>query len=120
MAPLPLIAVALMTSGCLQRGDYAMSAECETFTNDVREAAAATWGDGVSVEDTWAGDSAVWCSFDVMTGVDVPTDDPRRQELAATVQDLVDAKNDRGMEVTLRYAETSDIVTLDSHPSAAP
>lgn len=105
-----LVVVALMTSGCLQLGDYAMSAECDGFSNDVREAVAATWGEGVSIENVGAADPAVWCGLEVTTGVDVPTDDPHRRGLAADVQALVDEKNDRGVQVTIRYGDASDVL----------
>ena len=107
-----LIAMALTTSGCLQLGDYAMSADCEGFSNDVREAVAAAWGEGISIENVGAADSAVWCGLDVTTGADVPTDDSRRRGLAEKVQDLVDAKDDRGVQVTIRYGEASDTLKL--------
>jgi hypothetical protein len=107
-----LVAVALMTCGCLQLGDYAMSAECEGFSTDLREAVATTWGEGISIENVGAADSAVWCGLEVTTGADVPTDDPHRRELATEVQALVDAKNDRGVQVTIRYGEASDVLQL--------
>lgn len=107
-----LIAVTLMTSGCLQLGDYAMSAECDAFSNDVRAAVAAAWGEGTSIGNVGAADPAVWCGLDVTTGVDVPTDDSHRGSLAEEVQDLVDAKNDSGVQVTIRYGEASDTLKL--------
>lgn len=112
MGSAALVTVALMTSGCLQLGDYARSAECESFSNDVREAVAATWGQDVSIENVGAADSAVWCGLEVTTGVDLPTDDSRRRGLAADVQALVDAKNDRGVQVIIRYGDASDVLQL--------
>lgn len=101
----------------MQLGEYAMGAECESFSQEVVEAVHDAYGDKPQIDNMWAGEAAVWCSFDVLTGKDTAVDDQSRAELRSTIQALLEETFDSGVEVTLVYGDDQDFILLDTRES---
>ena len=110
LAPLALIAVVFSTTGCLQWGEYAMGGECAGLSQRVSDIVDDAYGTTVTIDDLWAGESDVWCRFDVVTGENLPERDPQRREVADRVLTMVNDFSVEGVEVALRYTSGSDTI----------
>lgn len=117
---LAILLAALSTSGCIQWGEYAMSAECTDFSEEVQESVHTAYGETPQIDNKWAGaDDSVWCTFDVLTGQDVAIDDESRINLRNELQALLEETFSSGVEVTLFYAADQDFLLLDTRESVA-
>ena len=117
---LAILLAAMSTSGCIQWGEYAMSAECTDFSEEVQEAVHTAYGQTPQIANKWAGeDDTVWCTFDVLTGQDVAIDDESRIKLRNELQALLEETFSSGVEVTLFYAADQDFLLLDTRESVA-
>ncbi|BAJ73288.1 SAM-dependent methyltransferase [Microbacterium testaceum StLB037] len=108
--PLALIAVVFSTTGCVQWGEYAMGGECAGLSQRVSDVVDDAYGTTVTIDDLWAGESDVWCRFDVVTGENLPEGDPQRRDVADRVLAMVNDFSVEGVEVALRYTSGSDTI----------
>jgi hypothetical protein len=118
-APLVLIAIVFSTTGCLQWGEYAMGGECGNLSERIRDVVNEAYGTAVSIEDVWAGESDVWCRFEVVTGKDLPESDAQRRDVADRVFTIVNDLSVEGVDVTIHYETGSDILSAISPECAA-
>lgn len=103
----------------MQFGEYAMGSECESFSQEVGEVVRSTYGATPEIENMWAGEADVWCSFDVLTGQNIAPDDGTRVDLKATLQKLLEETFSEGVEVTLVYEADQDFLLLDTRENIA-
>ncbi len=116
-APLVLAVVVAMlgSTGCMQLGEYAMGSECQAFSEKVQDAVEDVYGIAPQIDKLGAGEAVVWCSFDVVTGKDLPAGDQGRTKALDAVQTLLDDTFDGGVEVALVYGDDDrDFAVLDT------
>ena len=61
-----VVAVSSSLSGCIQLGEYGMGFTCGSFSDDVVALIQRDLEVTVEVANFWAGESDVWCSFDLV------------------------------------------------------
>ncbi|GAA1996173.1 hypothetical protein [Microbacterium ulmi] len=91
-------------AACMQFGEYAMSSDCESLSDDVVRVVRDELGGGGAVSNMWAGEAGStqpWCSFTVAVGGGF-VDDSSRSAVAELVQQVVDQRS-AIVEVTLAY-----------------
>lgn len=104
-----LSATALLTTGCMQLGEYAAAGKCDSFAAQSSDAVRDVLGVESEVEDMWAGEADVWCSFTLLPQEDA-TALADRAEVSARIADIVDSVIE-GVEITVTYADgTADVI----------
>jgi len=95
----------------MQFGEYAMGGECQDLFEDVASAVRDAYGVEPEISGLWAGEADVWCRFTVEVGSDLDADDEARMSVRQAVESLMDEAGS-GIEVTLMYANDSDLVAV--------
>jgi len=114
-----VVLATLATTGCMQLGEYAMGSECSEFSEKVQTAVEGVYGTAPQIDELWAGEAAVWCSFDVVTRKDLPAGDTDRAKALDAVQTLLEDTFDSGVEVALVYGDDRDFALLDTSEGPA-
>jgi hypothetical protein len=102
--------LALPLTGCMQVGEYAMGIECDRISSDIVEIVEQELGSEPAVENVWAGESDVWCRFDVLTGLDLEAESTDRDRAKALVEDRIVGMGD-GISVTIVYETSEDAIS---------
>ncbi len=89
-----------------------MGAECEGFSSKVAKTVRDAYSTDPQIDDMWAGEADIWCSFDVKTGSLLKEREPRRRSTEDAVRALLDQDfQNSGVQVTLLYADGTDTVS---------
>ncbi|WP_334152508.1 hypothetical protein [Microbacterium sp.] len=101
-----VLVLAFGLSGC-QFGEYTMYSDCTALSEEVSDRVSAELAVQPTIEEFWAGESAYWCSFTVVTELDLDPTDVTRVAVGAQIDDLL-GQHGRGINVRVAYSDGSD------------
>lgn len=101
------VILAFGLSGC-QFGEYTMYSDCEALSEEVSDRVSAELAVHPTIDEFWAGESEYWCSFTVVTELDLDPTDVTRLAVGAQIDDFL-GEHGRGINVRVAYSDGSDM-----------
>ncbi|MBT2495242.1 hypothetical protein J7E45_06430 [Microbacterium sp. ISL-59] len=93
-------------TGC-QFGEYTMYADCEALSEEVADVVSSTLEAEPEIDEFWAGESEYWCSFVVVTDLDLDSTDVTRQDVGDQIEGILEGRG-RGIDIRVTYNDQSD------------